>query len=97
MAKIIDERDYLWATHVWNMFDFGANIRDEGGVQGRNNKGLVTYDRKVKKDAFFMYIALWTDDKFYHIDSKRFLVRSEDTNIITIYNNCVESYYLATD
>lgn len=49
MLKIFAERPYLWATHVWNMFDFGVDGRDEGGVKGRNNKGLVTYDRKTKR------------------------------------------------
>lgn len=86
--KIFEKRPFLWATYVWNMFDFGANIRDEGGVQGRNNKGLVTYDRKVKKDAFYMYKAHWSENKFVHIASKRFFDRAEDTIDIKIYTNC---------
>ncbi len=86
--KIFEERPFLWATYVWNMFDFGANIRDEGGVKGRNNKGLVTYDRKIKKDAFYMYKAHWSDDKFVHITSKRFVDRVEDKIQIKIYSNC---------
>ncbi|WP_246050134.1 DUF4982 domain-containing protein [Aquibacillus sediminis] len=76
--------------YVWNMFDFGANIRDEGGVKGRNNKGLVTYDRKVKKDAFYMYKAHWSDEKFVHIASKRFVDRSEDQINVKVYSNCDE-------
>ena len=57
-------RPYLWSTHVWNMFDFAADARDEGGVQGRNNKGLVTYDRKTKKDSFYACKAWWSDEAF---------------------------------
>lgn len=86
--KIFEERPYLWATYVWNMFDFGANIRDEGGVKGRNNKGLVTYDRKVKKDAFYMYKAHWSDEKFVHITSKRFVDRVDEKINVKVYSNC---------
>ena len=88
--KIFQERTFLWATYVWNMFDFGANIRDEGGVRGRNNKGLVTYDRKIKKDAFYMYKAHWSDEKFVHITGKRFIDRTEDKIQVKIYSNCSE-------
>jgi beta-galactosidase len=88
--KIFAARPYLWATYVWNMFDFGANIRDEGGVKGRNNKGLVTYDRKIKKDAFYMYKANWSDEKFVHITSKRFVERADDHITIKVYSNCDE-------
>jgi beta-galactosidase len=86
--KIFEERPFLWATYVWNMFDFGANIRDEGGVKGRNNKGLVTYDRKIKKDAFYMYKAHWSEDKFVHIASKRFIDRADGEISVKIYSNC---------
>ena len=72
------------------MFDFGANIRDEGGVKGRNNKGLITYDRKIKKDAFFMYKANWSDEKFVHITSKRFVDRVDDEITVKVYSNCQE-------
>lgn len=86
--KIFEARPYLWSTYVWNMFDFGANIRDEGGVKGRNNKGLITYDRKIKKDAFYMYKAHWSDEKFVHITSKRFVDRVDSEIKIKIYSNC---------
>ena len=72
------------------MFDFGANIRDEGGVKGRNNKGLVTYDRKIKKDAFYMYKANWSDEKFVHITSKRFVDRADEEITVKVYSNCDE-------
>ncbi|URN95594.1 MAG: beta galactosidase jelly roll domain-containing protein [Candidatus Pristimantibacillus lignocellulolyticus] len=85
---IFKKRPFLWSTYVWNMFDFGANIRDEGGVKGRNNKGLVTYDRKIKKDAFYMYKANWSEEKFVHITSKRFVDRVDETIGVKVYSNC---------
>lgn len=88
--KIFEDRPFLWSTYVWNMFDFGANIRDEGGVKGRNNKGLVTYDRKIKKDAFYMYKAYWSDEKFVHITSKRFIDRADQEISLKVYSNCPE-------
>lgn len=86
--KTFEKRPFLWATYVWNMFDFGANIRDEGGVQGRNNKGLVSYDRKIKKDAFYMYKAHWSEEKFVHITSKRHVDRAESNMTVKVYSNC---------
>lgn len=86
--KTFEKRPFLWATYVWNMFDFGANIRDEGGVQGRNNKGLVSYDRKIKKDAFYMYKAHWSEEKFVHITSKRHVDRAEGSITVKVYSNC---------
>jgi beta-galactosidase len=88
--KIFEKRPFLWATYAWNMFDFGANIRDEGGVRGRNNKGLITYDRKIKKDAFYLYKAHWNDEKFVHITGKRFVDRTDDNINIKVYSNCNE-------
>ena len=88
--SIFSKRPYLWSTYVWNMFDFGANIRDEGGVKGRNNKGLITYDRKIKKDAFYMYKANWSDEKFVHITSKRFVDRVDEEITVKVYSNCDE-------
>ncbi|WP_310829656.1 glycoside hydrolase family 2 protein [Paenibacillus pedocola] len=86
--KIFEQRPFLWATYVWNMFDFGANVRDEGGVKGRNNKGLVTYDRKVKKDAFYMYKAHWSTTPFVHIAGKRHLERAGNSIDLKVYTNC---------
>ena len=90
MLRIFSERPYLWATHVWNMFDFGVDGRNEGGVAGRNNKGLVTYDRRTKKDSFYLYKAYWTTDPFVHIASKRYYYRAEKTTTIKVYSNCNE-------
>ena len=80
-------RKYLWATHVWNMFDFGADARAEGGENGQNHKGLVTMDRKYKKDAFFAYKAWLSDEPFVHICGKRYVDRVEDMTKITVYSN----------
>jgi len=87
MLQIFSTRRYLWATHVWNMFDFAADARDEGGVQGRNNKGLVTYDRKTKKDSYYLYQAYWTTKPMLHIASKRYVYRNEDTTKVVVYSN----------
>lgn len=84
---IFKDADFLWSTYLWNMFDFGANIRDEGGVKGRNNKGLITFDRQIKKDAFYMYKASWSDEPVLHICSKRFVNRHEDVTDIKVYTN----------
>ena len=80
-------RPYLWATHCWNMFDFGADARSEGGEMGQNHKGLVTFDRKYKKDAFYAYKAWLSEEPFVHICSKRYIDRVEDRCRITVYSN----------
>ncbi len=87
MVKTFAARPYLWSTHVWNMFDFGSDMRDEGGVKGRNNKGLVTYDRKLKKDAFYLYKAAWSDEPFVHLCGSRYRDRVGDTTTIKVYSN----------
>lgn len=87
MARIIDERPYLWATHIWNMFDFGCDSRDEGGVKGRNNKGLVTLDRKIKKDSYFIYKAYWTKEPFVYITGRRYSDRPYDKMDVKVYSN----------
>ena len=88
MLKTFATRPYLWATHLWNMFDFAADGRDEGGVQGRNNKGLVTYDRKTKKDAFYLYKAYWTTEPMLHVCGVRFVDRAPGERNVTVYTNC---------
>lgn len=88
ILKMIEERPYLWATHVWNMFDFAADGRDEGGKHGVNQKGLVTMDRKLKKDAFYLYKAYWNkEDAFVHICGSRYVDRKEDTTEVKVYSN----------
>ena len=83
-------RKYMWATHVWNMFDFGADARNEGGENGQNHKGLVTIDRKYKKDAFYAYKAWLSDDPFVHLCGKRYIDRVEETTRVTVYSNLPE-------
>jgi len=80
-------RKYMWATHVWNMFDFGADNRAEGGENGQNHKGLVTFDRKYKKDSFYAYKAWLSDDPFVHLCGKRYVDRVEDVTKVTVYSN----------
>ena len=87
LIKQLFTRKYLWATHVWNMFDFGADARAEGGENGQNHKGLVTFDRKYKKDSFYAYKAWLSDEPFVHLCSKRYIDRVEDVTKVTVYSN----------
>ncbi len=87
LIKTFFSRKYIWATHCWNMFDFGADARSEGGENGQNHKGLVTIDRKYKKDAFYAYKAWLSDDPFVHICGKRYIDRVEDVTKVTVYSN----------
>ena len=90
LIKQLFPRKYMWATHVWNMFDFGADARNEGGENGQNHKGLVTIDRKYKKDSFYAYKAWLSDDPFVHICGKRYVDRVEDVTKVTVYSNLDE-------
>ena len=90
LIKQLFTRKYLWATHVWNMFDFGADARGEGGENGQNHKGLVTIDRKYKKDSFYAYKAWLSDDPFVHLCGKRYVNRVEDVTKVTVYSNLPE-------
>ena len=90
LIKQLFSRKYMWATHVWNMFDFGADARNEGGENGQNHKGLVTIDRKYKKDSFYAYKAWLSDEKFVHLCGKRYVDRVEDVTKVTVYSNMPE-------
>ena len=90
LIKQLFTRPYIWATHVWNMFDFGADARSEGGENGQNHKGLITMDRKYKKDAFYAYKAWLSDDPFVHLSGKRYIDRVEDVTKVTVYSNLPE-------
>ena len=87
LIKQLFTRKYMWATHVWNMFDFGADARAEGGENGQNHKGLMTFDRKYKKDAFFAYKAWLNPEPMVHICGKRYIDRVEDVTKVTVYSN----------
>ena len=93
LIKQLFTRKYMWATHVWNMFDFGADARAEGGENGQNHKGLVTMDRKYKKDSFYAYKAWLVSpevDPFVHLCSKRYIDRPEEVTKVTVYSNLPE-------
>ena len=87
LIKQLYTRPYIWATHVWNMFDFGADARAEGGENGQNHKGLITFDRKFKKDSFYAYKAWLSDEPFVHLCGKRYVDRVEDVTKVTVYSN----------
>lgn len=87
LIKQLYTRPYIWATHVWNMFDFAADARAEGGEDGMNHKGLVTFDRKYKKDAFYAYKAWLSPEPFVHICGKRYVDRVEEVTKVTVYSN----------
>ena len=87
MLETFSTRPYLWATYQWNMFDFAADARDEGGSKGRNNKGLVTYDRKTQKDSFYAYKSWWSKEPFVHVAGRRFVDRAPGQRDIKVYSN----------
>jgi beta-galactosidase len=87
MVGMIEARPWLWATHVWNLADFGSAGRDEGGVAGRNQKGLVSFDRSLKKDAFYVYKAAWSSEPFVHIAGRRRTERAEAVTEVIVYSN----------
>ena len=87
VIRQIAVRPWLWSTHVWNMFDFAADARSEGGENGMNHKGLVTFDRKYKKDSFYAYKAWLSDEPFVHICGKRYIDRPESVTSVTVYTN----------
>ena len=87
LAQVFEDRPWVWATHCWNMFDFGCAARHEGGVAGRNNKGLMTIDRKTKKDSYFVYQAYWSKQPMVHIAGRRHAQRAGETTEIKVYSN----------
>ena len=90
MLKTFATRPFLWSTHQWNCFDFAADARNEGGVQGMNNKGLITYDRSTKKDAFYIYKAWWNPDPMVYVSGCRFVNRGPGERNVIVYTNCDE-------
>lgn len=87
MLRCFKRHPYMWATYVWNMFDFAADARDQGGEPGMNHKGLVTFDRSIKKDSFYLYKAYWSKDPFVYMAGRRFEYRTGKTTVITVYTN----------
>lgn len=87
MLKCFERHPYMWSTHVWNMFDFAADARDQGGEPGMNHKGLMTFDRKIKKDSFYIYKAYWSREPFVHLCGSRYVDRAEDVTTVKVYSN----------
>ena len=87
LLKCFERYPYLWATYVWNMFDFAADARNQGGEPGMNHKGLITFDREIKKDSFYVYKAAWSKEPFVHICGKRYVNRTEQGTIIRVCSN----------
>lgn len=88
LLKSFVSRPYLWGTFVWNMFDFASDNREEGGRKGCNHKGLVTYDRKTRKDCFYLYQAWWSHTPMTHLCGARFYHRAPGQRSVTVYSNC---------
>ena len=87
MLKCFKRHPYMWATYYWNMFDFAADARNQGGEPGMNHKGMITFDRKLKKDVFYLYKAYWTEQPFVYLAGKRYEYRTEKVTEITVYSN----------
>lgn len=85
------QRPYMWAKYIWVFADFQSSIRNEGGKPGINDKGLVTYDRKIKKDAFYFYKASWSTEPMIYITSRRFTERPEANVQVKVYSNLREN------
>ena len=90
LLKVFDKRPFMWATHLWNMFDFAADARDQGGEPGMNHKGIVTFDRKTKKDSFYLYKAWWSKEPFVYIAGRRYVDRAEKKTTVKVFSNCPE-------
>lgn len=84
---IIEKHPYLFATYIWNMFDFATPLWNRGSVPARNLKGLVTFDRKIKKDAFYWYKANWSEEPVLYITGRRDSLRQSPVTGITVYSN----------
>ncbi|WP_276482421.1 glycoside hydrolase family 2 protein [Paraflavitalea pollutisoli] len=84
---ILSKQHYLAGTYLWNMFDFAVPLWNRGGIASRNLKGLVTFDRQVKKDAFYWYKANWSKEPVLYIADRRFTHRKPGKTTITVYSN----------
>ena len=85
--KILKDRPYVWSTFVWNMFDFSVASWNRGGTRNLNHKGLVTFDRKEKKDAFYFYKANWNKSPMLYISERRHNIRDNEVTTIKVYTN----------
>ena len=87
MLDLLEQRPYIWGSFVWNLFEFAAADREDAGDPGINHKGLVTFDRQTKKDAFYIYKAHWSSEPFVHLCGRRYANRLESTTEIKVYSN----------
>ena len=87
ILKIVEERPWLWCAYIWNMFVFAADQRDEGGTKGLNMKGIVSFDRKVRNDAYYLYKAHWSEEPFVHLNGRRYVNRAEDVTQFSVFSN----------
>lgn len=85
--KTFNEREFVLGGYIWAMFDFGSDIRNEGGTRGKNQKGLVTIDRKLKKDSFYLCKAYWSKEHFVKLAGSRFINRHKELNTIVVLSN----------
>ena len=90
MLECFKRHPYMWGHYYWNMFDFAADARNQGGEPGMNHKGMITFDRKLKKDVFYLYKAYWTDTPFAYIAGRRYEYRTEKVTEITVYSTMKE-------
>jgi beta-galactosidase len=86
--QAMQSRQWLWGEFIWCMFDFASDGRNEGDHPGRNDKGMITYDRKTKKDVFYFYKANWSGDPFAYITGRRYTPRNQPTTSVKVYSNC---------
>jgi beta-galactosidase len=89
---VIRDRDFIFGSYVWNMFDFASDLRNEGDSVDINTKGLVTFDRKTKKDAFYYYKAQWSKDEFIHLAGKRYADRAYPMIDVKAYTNLPKAF-----
>ena len=90
MLECFKRHPYMWGHYYWNMFDFAADARNQGGEPGMNHKGMITFDRKLKKDVFYLYKAYWTNTPFAYIAGRRYEYRTEKVTEITVYSTMKE-------
>lgn len=85
--KVIHESPWMWGSYIWNMFEFGSDSRNDAGRMGTNNKGIVSYDRTIKKDVFYFYKANWSEEPTLKITGERFGTRNQDAIQVKVYSN----------
>ena len=86
--KAIQQRPYLWSTSVWAAYDFASDSRNEGNQPGINDKGLITHDRQIKKDAYYFYKVNWNSEPMVYICERRFVNRTQPETTLKLYSNC---------